>query len=289
MKKVLVGVALLVMLVFSNGTPGEAAAAEVRATWLWNPWDLISDETGTLAFLESKNVNKVYVQIDRDIPKAVYQSFIEKASAQGMAIYALDGAPSWVAKKGFTNQDQLMAWIKNYQAGASAAQKFSGIHLDVEPYLYSGWSTNQRATILAYQDLMKKANASATSLALPLEADLPFWFDEISYKNIHGSGILAEWMIANTSSVTLMAYRDAAPLIIDVVKNEVNFAAKYGKTIVVGVETAPTDEGDTISFYEEGEMYMNGQLAEVQANYANVPGYGGIAIHYVDSWKTMAP
>lgn len=288
MKKVWIGAVLLVMMVFSNGLSREAAT-EVRATWLWNPWDLISDEAGTLAFLENKNVNKVYVQIDQDIPVNVYHGFIEKASAKGMDVYALDGAPGWVAKKGFTNQDKLMAWLKAYQAGSSTLQKFAGIHLDVEPYLYSGWASNQKATVLAYQNLLVKAKTSANSLALPLEADMPFWFDEISYNNTLGRGILAEWVIANTSSVTIMAYRDTAPLIIDLVKNEVNYAANYGKITVVGVETAPTDEGDAISFYEEGEAYMNGQLDEVQAYYAGTAGYGGLAIHYVDSWKTMAP
>ncbi|QKX50242.1 amidase [Planococcus glaciei] len=288
MKKCWIGAVLLMMIVFSNGL-SEKAATEIRATWLWNPWELVSDEAGTLAFLENKNVNKVYVQVDRDIPVKVYRGFIEKASAKGIKVYALDGAPGWVAKKGYSSQDQLMAWLKTYQSGSSALQKFTGIHLDVEPYLYSGWSTNQKATILAYQNLLVKAKASANSLALPLEADMPFWFDEVSYNNTLGRGLLAEWVIANTSSVTIMAYRDTAPFIIDLVKNEVNFAAKYGKSTVVGVETAPTDEGDAISFFEEGEAYMNSQLAEVQAHYAGIPGYGGIAIHYVDSWKTMAP
>ena len=288
MKKVWIGAVLFVMMVFSTGLAG-GAATEVRATWLWHPWDLISEEAGTVAFLENKNVNKVYVQIDRDIPLNVYRGFIEKASAKGMIVYALDGAPNWVAEKGYTSQDQLIAWLKTYQAGSSNLQKFTGIHLDVEPYLYRGWSTDQKATVLAYQNLLAKAKASADSLALFLEADMPFWFDEISYRNAWGTGLLAEWKIANTGSVTIMAYRDTAPLIIDLVKKEVAFAAKYGKSIVVGVETAPTDEGDAISFYEEGEAYMNGQLAEVRAYYAGTAGYGGIAIHYVDSWKTMAP
>jgi hypothetical protein len=279
---------LLVMMVFSNVLAGEAAT-EVRATWLWNPWDIVSDEAGTLAFLEDKNINKVYVQIDRDMPLNVYRGFIEKASAKGMKIYALDGAPDWAAEEGYTNQDRLMAWIKTYQAESGNVQKFSGIHLDVEPYLYSGWTSNQKAAILAYQNLLIKAKASANSLALPLEADMPFWFDEVSYNNTLGTGILAEWVIANISSVTIMAYRHKAPLIIELVKNEVKFAAKYGKSTVIGVETAPTEEGDAITFFEKGEAYMNSQLAEVQTYYAGKAGYGGIAVHYVDSWKTMAP
>lgn len=260
-----------------------------RSTWLWNPWEIVSNETGTISFLEQKQINKVYVQIDRDIPMNVYRSFITKASVKGIKVYALDGAPGWVAPKGYRNQDVLMTWLKTYQAGSTASQKFAGIHLDIEPYLYSGWNTNKATTVKSYQALLTMANTSAASLGLPLEADLPFWFDEVMYNNTYGKGNLAEWVITKTNSVTIMAYRDTADAIIEIVKNEVAFAGKHNKAVVVGVETGATDEGDMISFYEEGEAYMNNQLASVASHYGTAPGYNGIAIHHVGSWKTMTP
>lgn len=289
MKKLMMAGVLLLFMLTQNGFNAQAAEVDVKATWLWNPWMIYSDEAGTLAFLESKDVNKVYVQIDAEIPAGVYESFIEKAGALGIAIYALDGAPDWVAPKGFTKQDRLMSWLSSYQKGAAPAQKFAGVHLDVEPYLYSGWNTNRATTVKAYQTLLTKAKSSTAALNLPLEADLPFWFDEISYSNTYGKGILAEWVIANTQSVTLMAYRDSAVLINELVKNEIAYGEKYGKKVVVGVETGQTDEGDAITFYEEGEAFMNNELAAVSQHYSAAKGFGGIAIHHVDSWKTMAP
>lgn len=289
MKKLMMAGVWLLFMLTQTGFQAQAAEVDVKATWLWNPWMIYEDEAGTIAFLESKNVNKVYVQIDADIPAGVYQSFIEKAGAAGMAIYALDGAPDWVAAKGFTKQDRLMSWLSAYQQKAALTQKFAGVHLDVEPYLYSGWNTNRAATVKAYQALLMKAVSSTTALNLPLEADLPFWFDEIPYKNTYGSGVLAEWVIANTHSVTLMAYRDSATMITELVRNEVAYGVKYGKTVVVGVETGQTDEGEAISFYEEGEAFMNNELAAVSSHYAFSKGFGGIAVHHVDSWKTMAP
>ncbi|WP_046179559.1 hypothetical protein [Domibacillus tundrae] len=283
---------ILLIMLLAAGIPQvetEASVPNDQATWLWNPWVIVSDEAGTLTFLESKGVNKVYVQIDRDIPVNVYRSFIDKASAKGIRIYALDGAPDWAAPKGYINQNELMNWLSRYQSGSAATQKFTGIHLDVEPYLYSGWTTNQAATIKSYQSLLTKAKSSAASLTLPLEADMPFWFDEISYKNTYGKGKLAEWVIANTNSVTIMAYRDSAPLVIEVVKNEIVIAEKYGKSIVIGVETGQTSEGDAISFFEEGEASMNQELSAVQNYYAPSKGFNGIAVHHVGSWTTMNP
>lgn len=291
LKKMLVIV--MTFSLFAAFTPENTQAIglsqDTRATWLWNPWMFVQDEAGTLAFLESKNVNKVYVQIDRDIPKAEYRSFVEQATARGMEIYALDGAPAWAAPKGDRYQDQLMAWLTDYQKNAAAAAQFSGVHLDVEPYLYSGWNKKRAATIKSYQTLIQKAQASTATLALPLEVDMPFWFDEITYKNTFGSGLLAEWIIANTNSVTIMAYRDSAPMIIDIVKNEMAMAQKHGTGIVVGVETGVTDEGSIITFAEEGEAYMNEELEKVAAHYTGSPSYKGIAIHHVGSWLTLKP
>lgn len=289
MKKMIMAGVVLVFLLTQTGLNARAAEIDVRATWLWDPWMISSDEAGTLAFLESKAVNKVYVQIDAEIPAAVYRSFIKKAGGQGIVVYALDGAPDWAAPKGFTKQNQLMSWLSNYQLKAASDQKFAGVHLDVEPYLYSGWKSNRAATVKAYQALLLKAKSSTAELNLPLEADLPFWFDEISYKNTYGNGVLAEWVIANTQSVTLMAYRDSAAMIIDLVKSEIAYGEKYGKRVVVGVETGQTDEGDMISFYEEGEAFMERELAAVKAHYAGAKGFGGIAVHHVDSWKRLEP
>ncbi|MFP3421873.1 hypothetical protein R0K19_21100, partial [Bacillus sp. SIMBA_161] len=114
--------ALSLMLAFSHAQNALASsdAPDTRATWLWNPWMFVEDEAAVLAFLETKDVNKVYVQIDRDIPKNTYRSFVTQAHARGIAVFALDGAPSWVAPKGFTNQNQLMNWLGNYQNGSLA-------------------------------------------------------------------------------------------------------------------------------------------------------------------------
>ncbi|MFD1861490.1 amidase [Planococcus chinensis] len=287
---------VIVMALFSLmalASPGHVQANEapqpVRATWLWNPWLFVNDEAGTLAFLESKGLNKVYVQIDGDIPKAAYGSFIEKAKARGIDIYALDGAPSWVAPKGYINQDRFLSWVADYQAQAAENTRFAGVHLDVEPYLYSGWNTNQAATVKSFQALLKRAHTSTAKIGLPLEADMPFWFDEIPYKNTYGTGLLAEWVIANTAGVGIMAYRDSAPMIIDIVKNEMAMAQRLGKSIIVGVETDVTDEGSIITFAEEGEAFMEQELAAVAAHYAGNPAYKGNAIHHVGSWMTLQP
>lgn len=267
----------------------DAMAMQDRATWLWDTAKIVEDESGVLSFLESKQVNKLYLQINSDIASNYYKSFIDKATAKGIKVYALDGSASWVSTEGYKMQNQLFDWLQTYNENAATTEQFSGVHLDVEPYLNSGWSSNQAKTIESYQALLSRAKGDTDRLQLPLEVDMPFWFDEITYKNQFGKGLLADWVIDQVESVSIMAYRDAAKDIINIVEHEINYAKKVKKSIVIGVETGATDEGNNITFYDDGEAYMNKQLAQVHQHYANKKSYNGFAIHHVDSWMNMQP
>ncbi|MFC4736100.1 amidase [Bacillus daqingensis] len=287
MKKVLLLLVVTAMAAGIWAAPAGAASAP-NATWLWNPWMFVEDESGTIAFLKEKNVERVFVQIDRSVPQASYRSFIRRAGTEGISVYALDGAPEWAAPKGDRHLTTMMNWLGDYQKRAGAAERFQGVHLDVEPYLLSSWNSNRAKTIADFQSLLLTAKRQSAAAGLPLEADLPFWFDEISFKNKNGSGNLAEWVIQQLDGVTLMAYRDTASAINEIVKNEMAFAAKHKTPVTVGVETMQSHEGNHVTFFEEGEAYMKQQLDLVSARYAG-PYYGGTAIHHVDSWKTMKP
>lgn len=288
-KKVLMLLVIVMMFTGTGALSAFASAPQDRATWLWNPWMFVQDEAGTIAFLESKQVNKVYVQVDRDVPMQAYRSFIEKATAKNMKIYALDGAPNWADNKGDRHLTTMMNWVKSYQQQAPAAAKFSGMHLDVEPYILSGWTSNQSKITANFQALLLNAKEQAAAMQLPIEADLPFWFDEISYSNMFGKGNLAEWAIQHMDGITLMSYRDSAPMLIEIVKQEMAFGIKHNTPVTVGVETMKSYEGNHVSFFEEGEAYMNQQLDIVKNYYSGHSSFGGIAIHHVDSWKTMKP
>ncbi|WP_316570094.1 amidase [Neobacillus sp. YIM B06451] len=253
-----------------------------RATWLWDTSLIETRPDEVLAFLKENNANQVFLQINRDISMNSYKRFISKSSALGIKIHALDGAPDWVSGKGGAYLNQFMGWVASYQAGAAPEEKFSGIHLDLEPYLYSGWTSNYKATVLAYQTLLLNAKAQSGQLGLPLGADMPFWFDEHTYNNKIGKGNLANWAIQTVDFPTIMAYRDTAPAITEIISNEIRMAQNAGKTLIVGVETGASSEGNSITFHEEGKAYMEGELAAVDGSHV-------FAIHYLESWMNMKP
>lgn len=263
----------------------EEESFEIQATWLWDVAIIAREEVRILAFLKRKRVRKAYLQIDTALPYRVYQNFIEKAHAIEVQIYALDGAPGWSAVS--PELEILLQWLMGYQNNAQTEQKFIGFHLDIEPYLCQDWERSRAKRIAAYQSGVKKAQNSAVEMGLHFEADLPFWFGEVIFNNPFGRGSLAEWVIANTDSSTVLAYRNTAKAIIEISKNEIEIASELGKKAVIAVETEKSEEGTHISFYEQNEGRMLQELRAVKAHYTNNPGFGGIAVHHYCGWINM--
>ena len=274
---------------------GKAEAIEMDkslATWIWNTRDIETKSEEILQYMEEKQVSDAYLQINRSITTYSYHSFIEQATGRGIRVHALDGAPNWATIKGATYQSNLFNWLEAYQANASEYQKFSGVHLDIEPYLHSGWTNNYQNTIAFYQDRLSAGKARAKGLGLLFGVDTPFWFDEQTYQNRYGKGNLAEWIIQLADVTTLMAYRDRADGgngIIALVRNEVAFAEQYDKKISIGVETGQTSEASYITFFEEGEAKMTEELLIVRTAYENSTAVEGFSIHYLDSWMALKP
>ncbi|WP_338753658.1 amidase [Bacillus sp. FJAT-52991] len=263
-----------------------------KATWLWDTAEIVSNKDQLLNFMKQNQVTDVYLQINKDIPASAYKAFIQQASVNDIKVHALDGAPSWVSSTGLASQKKFFDWVQDYQLHALPEEQFSGIHLDVEPYLYAGWKKKYQQTVQSYQSLLLEANQRAQQLGLPLAADIPFWFDSRFYDNQFGKGKLSDWVIAHTDSVTIMAYRDQAlgsNGIVKLVEDEINYAASINKKVSIGVETLASQEGEFISFYEEGQAAMWEQLQIVQSSYESLPSFDGFSIHSLQGWMNLQP
>ncbi|WP_203362051.1 amidase [Bacillus sp. REN10] len=289
---VLIAVFVLESAGFAMVKPRAAANEQPlsKATWLWHTKEIVSNKESLLNFMQQNQVTDVYLQINKDISASAYKAFIKQASAKHIKVHALDGAPSWVSSNGVVYQERFFTWLNNYQLHALPEERFSGVHLDVEPYLYKGWKKQYQQTVRSYQSLLIQANQFAQQLGVPLAVDIPFWFDKRFYDNQFGTGKLSDWVITHVNSVTIMAYRDQAlgsNGIIKLVQDEINYAASVNKRVSIGVETLPSKEGEFISFYEEGKEYMWEQLQIVQSSYKHFSSFGGFSIHSLQGWMNL--
>ena len=136
--------ALLVLLAAALAVPGISTAGRVsmsalpantRAMWLWGD----SPAAEVVDWAAANGVSEIFVYVspavltNGDLQRL--QDMRMRADALKIKLSALGGDSAWV-----TNHKAALAW----QATVLRTKLFAGIHLDVEPYLSDGWSTDLR-------------------------------------------------------------------------------------------------------------------------------------------------
>ncbi|MBD7967123.1 hypothetical protein [Paenibacillus gallinarum] len=255
------------------------------ATWLWDTTQIKTAPDSVLTFAKENNLNVIYLQINRDVRNRYYQSFIHNATLAGIKVEILDGRSSWGLTKSRQGLVDFIDWIENYQNEASETEKFSGIHVDIEPHVLPEWKENVDEVVRQWQSNVNYLTSEAKRLNMEIGADIPFWLD--NYTTPDKEMKISSWMIRQYDSVTVMAYRDKASAIYDAASSELAEASALGKKVSIAVETNKSNEGDFITFYEEGPEYMAEQL-ELLEQKANIhSSYTGISIHEYASWLKL--
>ncbi|MUG70296.1 MULTISPECIES: hypothetical protein [Paenibacillus] len=258
-----------------------------RATWLWDT-SLIGTNAGRtdiLQFAKNERVERIYLQVNRDVAQSDYRSFIQAAADSGIQIHALDGAPKWALPENRKYMTALVDWVKSYNASVLVNERFAGIQVDIEPYLLPDWTADQHAVAVNWQqsiayfhDLVKKDSAALTT-----SAALPFWLDGIPLSD--GSGTLSEAMMGKLDETALMTYRNQALDVIDLAAEEIALADRLGKKVWISVETNPAPDTPYITFSGESKAEMERQLAVIDGLLKARPSYSGIAVHDYTGWR----
>lgn len=302
MNKIMLGLILVVVLLCGSSEVQASAAGGASTytyqdqtkltTWLWNTAEIVDHPDQIIQNLHANHVTQLHLQIDSSINAAYYRTFIRAASAQGIQVNALDGAPEWAGDEGKALQQAFLSWLKDYQQKASAEERFAGIHLDVEPYELEQYADRPDVYLEAYQAMIIRFKNQAAKQQLNFSIDIPFWFYGVTYKNdSYGSGNLAQWLCRQVKAMTIMAYRDKAQgedSILSIAAAEMKMFKQNGVEGTIAVETGRlSDSYQFVTFYEESKDYMNEQLEIVYQNYKSHAEFNGFAIHYYDSWMAM--
>jgi hypothetical protein len=245
-----------------------------RAMWVWG--QQAPDEV--IAWANAQNVTEIFayaastVATDGSLPRL--RELSSRAASAGIKLRALGGEPGWA-----TDHANALAW----QKAMTATGLFSGIHLDVEPYLTSGWISDQEATKAGYLSMLDKMRGS-----LPVETDVPFWFGQFKV----GGKNLADEVLKRVSAVTVMSYRDTATgpnSIFTISQDWLKRGTATGKKVRLGAEIDPIADCAYCSFAEEGARRMTAVLAQVDTAARTSPAYAGVAVHRYSSWRVLRP
>jgi hypothetical protein len=231
----------------------QPAAPGTRAMWLWsNP----EDPAAIIEWSVVRGLQEIFVYVDTDVATngtlPGLKELKKRADIDGIRLSALGGDPSWTL-----NHAVALSWAK----AVKATGLFTGLHLDVEPYLLPQWTTNQNSIAKNYLTLLDVLRIGSGQ---PIDADVPFWYGQYTV----GGKNLATEILKRVNAVTVMSYRDTGTgpnSILEVGRDWLVRGAAAGRRVRLGAETGPLSDCAYCTFAEEGATRLGNELAKVDA------------------------
>lgn len=263
-----------------------SSAQDTRAMWVWDT----STPAATVDLAVSTGTDQLFVAVPPNLATSGQlpniRALSDRARAAGIRVDALGGDPGWVDNPTWV----ITYWLKP----AKSSGLFTGIHVDVEPYSTSAWSTDRPSVVGRYLTLLDKLQANAGTY--PIEADIPFWFDTVPAVATTGAAsTLDREIIKRTAGVTVMSYRNTATGTdgtLGVAAPALAAGASLGKPVRLGQETnylGATAVDTKQTYFGWTRTAMEAQLAQVNAGASGYATYAGLAIHDASGYAVMAP
>ena len=159
--------------------------------------------------------------------------------------------------------------VIRYNESSPPASRFAGMHYDIEPYLLSGFSGEDRPGIIdGYLTVLGRIAALPAPAGLRFEVAIPFWFDSVqmhrSSHEVEGSlsyRVLSEAVIDLVDSVAIMDRRtrvDGSNGAVALTASELEYASETGKHVCIGLETGFLASEEELRFEGAGEPGLPG-------------------------------
>jgi len=282
MKKIILILILLFLICFSGVivirfTSNTHIGDEIKlktdipvGVWWW-------DKTAIqyLNFAIQNDVDEIYY-CDTTFNEST-KNFISKAKQNNIKVFLLCGEHDWIEDK--QDLDRIIENYKQYQLNNPNVQ-FDGIHLDVEPHQYNDFKDKREYYLKKYVEFaFKVVDENPT---IKFDFDIPFWFNDIIDFDGHNKEVY-KYIIDYANRVFVMSYRDSAQTIVGVAKEELEYAQLNNKQIYLSVQMT-SDEGDNVSFAEEGKEVLYNEINKLKSL---VNQDFGISIHHIKTWAEL--
>ncbi len=267
---------LLITCSLILATPKVYAAAHFeqpssKALWVWDTHSLVDDPSkwgDFFQFCEKKKISHLWIQILLTQPnhpvdgvetaqqvasQNLFRQFNQTAHKKGFQVEALDGAPEYALEGNHPEALNVVRTIIDFNQHSAAAERFDGIHFDIEPYLLVGWHDPERRTeiLTEYLDLlMETKTLMGHQSGLRLTVDIPYWWHQkepkIGIPNaevmFHGSLKAVTFHVIDlVDCIAIMDYRnhaDGGDGIIAHGKEIIEYANKtHGARVYLAIET----------------------------------------------------
>ncbi len=277
-----------------------------RALWIWekDSYAMLQNPRQaqvTIDFLRKKNINTLYMYADAhdgkqlltDDPQS-YERLIRQLHAQNIQVHALLGSSPLHTERYVLPEFRgpalaMVQRVLDYNRSVAAEARFDGINLDIEPHVLNDWATRREALINGFLDVSEAYMALKRKANLPLQIGpaLPFWFDGVRIQRGGKTRPASEFFQDIYDHIVLMDYRNRSEGpdgIISHAEDEIAYANKIGKTVLIGLETAQNDL-KKLTFHDLREADLEREITATQRAFQTNRGFGGIVIHHYASYR----
>eukprot|EP01127_Copromyxa_protea_P007000 TRINITY_DN16933_c0_g1_i1.p1 TRINITY_DN16933_c0_g1~~TRINITY_DN16933_c0_g1_i1.p1 ORF type:complete len:399 (-),score=49.23 TRINITY_DN16933_c0_g1_i1:161-1357(-) len=327
-------------------------ATKQYATWVWNTYNLfewddeldrwtvgVTEKEKYYSFIKNEKFTDIYVQYEPEIfdTYVTTKEFLYYFNTQlNIAVHLLTSGNYMhqTAHEDYQDWLDFKDYIESYNiqladdATISASDekyyKFTGIHVDNEPYMHDDWPTEadggngDDSDVKAFQDFHITVRTFAHDNGLIFGTDVSDGFEWINYNSdTYGEGVLADWFAKEMDFIVVMSYRLRTDLAIEASQYEVwkgdgancTFSTKSLPTAITeqkryrrsngcaGVMwSLETDDqtwgeyfvsrGIVISFYGRPRSELNNAIATISEYYKDID-YGGFAVHMLPTFYDM--
>jgi hypothetical protein len=296
--------AALLLAAACAGARAEPAAPRAIWTWEEDSYAMLEQPAGAgraIDFLKSKSIDTVFLYADafggRKLIASqpqLYRRLIRRLHASGLRAYALLGSgylhtERYVLPKHRADAVAMLQRVLDYNKAAAPEERFDGINVDIEPHILAEWSARKMELLREFVDLSSALMGAkrASGQTLPMGPAIPFWLDGlvVEYKGV--SQPLSQHVQDRYDYVALMDYRDRAlggDGIVSHAMDELAYADKIGKQVLIGVETLP-NAIRKVSFEHLKEADMERELGLTAKAVGAMKPFGGFVIHHYGQYR----
>lgn len=298
---------------------GQKFSSREFGIWVWDsPAQMTDSYAKQVVSISKKNgFNVIYLTIDDYIPITEIRDsksrqeatdnymktlsiFVSAANGAGIQVDAVGGAKDWAIKNNRWKGYALIDFVKTYNEKYPNA-KLRGLQYDVEPYLLSDYEIDKRTILKEFVEFVDESTKRMKTVPAKFTIVVPHFYDkdqkwtpsfmylgEEAHTFTHLLRVLRQ---KEDTSVILMSYRnyfDAENGTRQISQSEIDEATKGGyKTKVIIAQETGKVSPDYVTYYDYPKVSLFDALTEIQNYFGRDKNFGGVAVHYFDSFLKM--
>lgn len=302
-----------------NITWGSSFRAKEFGIWVWDsPKVMTPEHAANIVSMSRENgFNVIYVTVDDYLEIAGMRNaeerkqqreeymvslsvFVQAAKQAGVAVDAVGGAKDWAIRENRWKGYALIDFVKEYNATYPNAA-LRGLQYDVEPYLLDEYVSDKKKILKEFVWFVDESARRMSEVNARFSIVIPHFYDseqkwtpsfsyegESAHTFTHLLRVLAQ---KEDSSIIIMSYRnffegDNGTRQISEVELREATEGGYATKVIVAQETGNVPP-EYVTFHDYPKVSLHDALEEIQSYFDEYDAFGGMAIHYFDSFLKM--